>query len=178
MKINKKWYPKFTFVKKRIKVRIWKIFTLQIREILNQLAEHFFKSYLKENASHWWNNNYLLSSHSKLELYRRPLCDSKWRCSRENKKRWTILPKRISKGFKDRVMNFHVNTWLDYCAYFFDFNSTGTFVPSGDIQCLNGCTLNKGLWGRGGNLRRRILPAFLWTISSGVHPFLKFRNFS
>ena len=44
-------------------------------------------------------------------------------------------------------------------------NSPETIVPSVDIRCLNGCqsTLNKGRWGLGGNVRCRILSAFLWS---------------
>ena len=58
----------------------------------------------------------------------------------------------------------HFKNWWQNLYAGHTFNSPETIVPSWNIRCLNGClsTLNKGRWAKGGNVRCRILSAFLW----------------
>ena len=62
---------------------------------------------------------------------------------------------------KLRAMIPHSVSWK-YQISVLSFNSSGISVPSRDIRRLNGCssTLNTCRWGRGGNVRCKILSAF------------------
>ena len=91
----------------------------------------------------WMDDVHKSNTYMRLEIFSQL---NVWPC--EYFQNWTYL--QFSK--QSELMQL---SWL---------NSPVPIVPSGDVWCLNGYynTFNKGRSRRGGNVRCRILSAFLW----------------